>query len=146
MSKKTSLRKVLLPVAILIVAVVVAGGGFLGRGVLEQRKQKRTAITLVDLSRLLRDYSKEHHRYPEMEEADITTFDELCEAAKRKGVPLVDAWGRAFRFESTRRHFLIWSLGRNGKVDRFLGGGRRSGPDVDLIVYDGKFWQLAHGI
>ncbi len=146
MPKTSSRSRILLLLAVVVIAGSLVVAVTIGKGVLERRRQKQTAMQLIDVSRLLRDYWKEHRSYPVVNEIDITKYPEIKEMADLRSLSLLDSWGRPLRFESTKRHFLIWSLGKNGKVDRFPGGGRRKGGDVDLVVYDGKFWQLAHGI
>ena len=146
MSPSHRARRIATLVLAVVLVAVIAAGGFLGFGFVQQRRQKETAIRLIDLSRVLLDYERQHHGYPESEAAALASITPIAERAEAAGLELVDAWGHPLTFVSDGRDFLLWSTGRNGAIDRFAGGGRRKGVDVDLVVYDGKFWQLPHGI
>jgi hypothetical protein len=74
-----------------------------------------------------------------------TVFDSLSDDADE---PLVgeDAWGRPLRYQSSGEHFLLISRGRDGDVDLSRAGGKQRGIDVDLVMFDAKYWQWASGV
>ncbi len=141
-------RRPLLVIAVLVLfAAAAAGGTFIWRGVSERRKQRDCAGDLIEASRALRSFYKEHGAYPLAKtEREFREVVGGLVHPRRREIATNDRWGRPLHYQSNGEHFLLWSLGKNGTVDRMPGGGKHHGFDVDLVVYDGRFWQQAHGI
>lgn len=145
--KASSVMKKLLPVVavgFLAACLFVAGWGLYG--IVQHRRQTQTALSLLDDSKALKKYSETHEGFPEGRDIFFEEIVGRLKAPKTGVLIAEDAWGHPLHYTSNGRHFLLWSLGRNGAIDRWPAGGKRKGYDVDLVIYDGKFWQLAHGL
>lgn len=142
-----SVMKKLLPVVavgFVVACLLVVGWG--AYGVVQHGRQTQTALGLLDDSKALKKYSESHEGFPEGRDIPFEKVVGKLKAPRNGTLMAEDAWGRPLHYTSDGQHFALWSMGRNGTIDRWPGGGKRKGYDVDLVVYDGKFWQLAHGL
>ena len=86
-------------------------------------------------------YKQDHGSYPAAK-----TLEEVraaVEPAYIAKAPMVDAWGRAYRYELTASGFRLVSAGADGKFDpsTWDAQGKLSSLDADAVVTEqGQFW------
>jgi Type II secretion system (T2SS), protein G len=86
-------------------------------------------------------YKQDHGSYPA-----ARTLEEVraaVEPAYIAKAPMVDAWGRPYRYELTRSGFRLVSAGADGKFDPSTWDwqGQLSSLDADAVVTEqGQFW------
>ena len=86
-------------------------------------------------------YKQDHGSYPA-----ATTLEEVRAAVEPVYIakaPMVDAWGRPYRYELTKSGFRLVSAGADGKFDAssWDAPGQQSSLDADAVVTEqGQFW------
>jgi len=84
-------------------------------------------------------YATDHQRYP-----DVKTMDELRPLVAPlyiMALPMHDAWGNAYRIETTEKSYRIISAGADGKFDESSWGiaSNNLPYDADAVIDHGKF-------
>ena len=131
---------VVLLVLLGIVAAVVVPDVYTA---LQRAKQKVTSASLNLWAVELEQYAAGHGgRYPELTPGPVARIRSLIPN------PLLvtrDAWGRDIIYHGSGSHYLLHSLGRDGKNDFVPPGHATTNFDEDLVYADGTFLQYAEG-
>lgn len=133
--------------AALAVALVLAGvGGYVGHWLWHRDNQRETCTRMLRIGRALQSHEVREGHYPISPPTEVSSL--LSELSSDADEPLVgtDAWGRALRYQSSGDHFLLLSRGRDGDEDLSEAGGKQEGLDVDLVMFDTKYWQWSSGV
>jgi hypothetical protein len=130
----------------LVLAVTLAIGAYLGFRLWQRGKQRETCNQMLRIGRALEAHKVDEGRYPVS--APVPVRHVLPALSDHADEPLAgdDAWGRPLRYQSSGEHFLLISRGRDGEIDLSAAGGKRRGVDVDLVMFDAKYWQWASGV
>jgi len=108
----------------------------------QRSKQKATSGRLYDWAAALEAYGTRHGGYPTLPPGPVARL------VRRTGIrlPVHDAWGRDIIYHGVGNHYLLHSLGRDGRND-FVAPGRAARTfDEDLVYGDGVFVQPPGGL
>jgi hypothetical protein len=61
--------------------------------------------------------------------------------AYAEAIPLTDGWGRDFIVQSSANEYRLWSVGKDGAIERSMNGGATTGYDADIVFANGDFVQ-----
>jgi hypothetical protein len=141
-----TLRAIAVAAVSLVLAVTLAIGAYLGFRLWQRGKQRETCNHMLRIGRALEAHKADEGRYPVS--AAIPVHEVLPALSDHVDEPLAgdDAWGHPLRYQSSGEHFLLVSRGRDGEIDLSDAGGKRRGVDVDLVMFDAKYWQWASGV
>lgn len=103
----------------------------------DREKWKSTLHSSREIVRALETIRDEKGHYPISEEIDVAALD----SPHLHGLMNLDAWDRPYRYMSSGDSFLLWSLGSNGEVDRYMRGGPSDDYTADIVWWDGAIWQ-----
>lgn len=141
-----SITELLIVVAVIGVLATIAVPSLLSA--IYRGKQKRTMADLRSLSAAVMAYGVDLNFVPlQPAEASITGIQASLEPTYIKKLPVRDAWGRDFRYESNAigSAYTITSFARDGSAS-----GPSSGPITsfsdDLRISDGTFLTWPEGI
>lgn len=147
-SKASSrLRHVLILLVVLVVfGVPAAITGWVSYRVIQRGHLSETGTNMMRISRALRTYQLEIGNYPASEPVAVETVFPIIGGKADEPLVGTDAWGRPITYQSSGDHFLLISRSRNGKPDLSDHGGKQPGFDVDVVMFDAKFWQWSSGV
>ena len=104
----------------------------------DHARSKLTMSRVLTISQILDAYHHRYHAYPRSGETSVARVPGL----DVRPLPPRDGWGNEIRYMSSGHHYLLWSLGRDGKPQRLEGGGEFDGYDGDVVMYDSVYWQV----
>lgn len=110
---------------------------------MQRSKQKVTSARLRDWAVELEAYANECKEYPELAPGPVERVRTLIANPK---LVAQDAWGRDILYHGSHDHYLLHSLGRDGKNDFVPPGHPTTSFDGDLVYADGMFLQYPEGI
>lgn len=141
MARRTLTRREWIAVSCGFAVVSVITGIFtqnlleaIGRG-----QHKKSAAAVRTAATAFEEYAFDRGGYPVTRERAIRDVVPGVE-------PTVDAWGGDLMVMSSGSSYVVWSLGKNGRPDRYPFGGGYVDPDVDVVIHDGRFWQGPGGL
>lgn len=106
-------------------------------------KQKRTSALLREWATKLEDYAQSHGGYPELPPGPVAR---LAAVTGIRSLSVKDGWDRDLLYHGTRDHYLLHSLGRDGRNDFTPPGHATKSLDADLVYGDGAFLQYPAGL
>src|SRR5215831_10130082 len=110
---------------------------------MQRAKQKGTSARLRDWAVELEAYANECGQYPELAPGPVARIHSLIPNPK---LVAQDGWGRDILYHGSRDHYLLHSLGRDGRNDFVLPGHPTTSFDDDLVYADGTFLQYPEGM
>lgn len=139
-------RTLAISAAMAVVLVLAGAGGYVGHWLWHRDNQRETCTYMLRIGRALQSYKVREGHYPVSPPTEVSSM--LPELADDADEPLVgtDAWGEPLRYQSSGDHFLLLSRGRDGDEDLSGAGGKQEGLDVDLVMFDTRYWQWASGV
>jgi hypothetical protein len=100
-------------------------------------RQKRTMADQRSIGTAVESYSIDNNAYPTA--SGMEELSEFIQPIYLRTPATKDGWGRPFVVESTEKHYLIISLGKDGKRDESVTPGSFTDPNRDIVFQDGQF-------